>query len=325
MSKNIFSGTPPPIINTSSRTHSGATLEPITNTHKNLFGRNVAERVVPPVRIVLVHRMHNNGFQRMVSIRFWLARAGGGGGDGGCGGRRFAIALRLLFGRRPDDAGARRCYAKRCIDVQEIVFHECIDVKVVSFGYAEVVLFERLFQPAAQVLAPERVEQLALGQLIVERGALRFRVVAVDVARNAQVRQLLDQIGVAREEYLLGETGYFVVDRFAGQRVDHLDGALAVRPVDAKVGRLDLVARFGRGDQREFWLVQRVRRRQPLHGVLDAAAYGTVRGESARFDGFSRKTRQINARSSEWGILTGTCAPGAEGCLAQSSTSTPAG
>lgn len=85
-----------------------------------------------------------------------------------------------------------------------------------SFSDAEVVLFQWLFQPAAQILAPERIEQLALGQLIVERGAFRFRVIAVDVARNAQIRQLLDEICVAREEYLFGETGYFVVNRFAG-------------------------------------------------------------------------------------------------------------
>lgn len=136
---------------------------------------------------------------------------------------------------------------------------------------------------------------------------------------HANVGQPLDKVGVARKERLLGDARHLAVDRFARQRIDHLDGFRADRPVDAKVGRLDLVARLGRCDQCEFRLVEDVGRWQALDDGFDASANGS--GEMEK----KQKLCTWNSKIVHHELLTYTYAPGAANCPGQSSASTPDG
>lgn len=88
--------------------------------------------------------------------------------------------------------------------------------------------------------------------------------------------QILHEESVLDEERLLRDARHLAADGPARQRVDHLQLGVPDGPVDAKVRGLGLVARLRRGDQRQARLVQVVRRRQALNGLLDAAADGAV-------------------------------------------------
>lgn len=114
---------------------------------------------------------------------------------------------------------------------------------------------------------------LSLAYLVVLHCQLGLAVVAAHSAHR-NVRQSLDQRRILGKERLLGDARHLAVYCFAGQRVHHLDVLAAHHPVDAEVGRLDLVARLRRRDQRELRLVEDVRGRQTLDDRLDAAADG---------------------------------------------------